>query len=164
MRKFCWLLALTIGFTLTVNSFGANIISASAQSRRCYEVQDPDGWANVRDRDSNEIVAQVDNGQRVLVLGTVGESVVLASPHNQFLIHRSRVKLANSRAGCFQFTAIESDGYLNLRESPNGKILGRIQNGTALMIVGNVEENWVRILTPDGRSGVVSSRSFEIYN
>ncbi|NJM44842.1 MAG: SH3 domain-containing protein [Alkalinema sp. RU_4_3] len=62
-----------------------------------------------------------------------------------------------------RFTSIEADGYLNLRESPQGKIIGRIINGTALLLLSATEDAWVRVLTPDGRVGYVYSKALEIY-
>jgi hypothetical protein len=142
-------------------SIGIN--SAKAQSRSCYEVQDPDGWVNVRDRASKKIVAQIDGGQQFLAEGTTGDSVILAAPHNQFVIHRSRLRQVRVSVKCYRYTAIERDGYLNLREVPQGKILKRIKNGTALIILGQPEKEWFRVLTPDASMGFVYSPALEIY-
>ncbi len=147
----------------TIGLLSGQTLSVMAQPRICYEVQDADGSANVRDRNSKKVVAQIDNGQQVLTDGVVGDLVVLAEPHNQFAIHRSRLRPVRSGVRCRRFTTIEADGYLNLRESPKGKILGRIPSGMALVIIGDLGNKWVRVLLPDGRSGVAYSESFEIY-
>jgi hypothetical protein len=136
--------------------------STAALSRTCYKINDPDGWVNLRDRESNQIITSIDTTQNVYVDEFDGESAILASPHNQFSIHRSRLKPVQS-GRCFRFTSIEADGYLNLRESPKGKIMSRIMNGTALLMLSETENSWVRVLTPDGRVGYVYSAALEIY-
>jgi hypothetical protein len=146
-------------------TIAATIIIASptaALSRTCYKISDPDGWANVRDRGSDKVITSIDTTQNVYVDEFDGESAILASPHNQFSIHRSRLKPVQS-GRCFRFTSIEADGYLNLRESPQGKIISRIMNGTALLMLSETEGSWVRVLTPDGRVGYVYSMALEIY-
>jgi hypothetical protein len=135
-----------------------------AQSRVCYEVQDRDGWTNIRNRDSKQVVARINNGQRILAEGMMGDSVVLAAPHNQFVVHRSRIRVARNPSVCSRFTSIEFDGYLNLRAAPQGKILGRISNGTAMLQLSESKAFWVRVLTEDGRTGFVHSQRLEVYN
>jgi hypothetical protein len=141
------------------------IIAASptvALSRTCYQISDPDGWVNVRDRESGKVITSIDTGQNVFVDGFDGESAILATPHDQFVIHRSRLKPLRS-GRCFRFTSIEADDYLNLRESPQGKIISRIMNGTALLTLSKTEGSWVRVLVPDGRVGYVYATALEIY-
>jgi Bacterial SH3 domain len=154
-----------------LNCFSAFTISAAiiiassstaAQSRTCYGISDPDGFVNMRDRESGEVITSIDTTQNVFVDGFDGESAILASPHNQFFIHRSRLKPIRS-GRCFRFTSIEADGYLNLRESPQGKIISRIVNGTALLTLSATEGSWVRVLVPDGQVGYVYSTALEIY-
>jgi hypothetical protein len=135
---------------------------ATASSRTCYKVSDPDGWVNLRDRESGEVITSIDTTQNLLVDRFDGQSAILAAPHNQFVIHRSRLKPSQS-GRCLRFTSIEDDGYLNLRESPKGKILSRINNGTALLMLSEAEDSWVRVLTPDGRVGYVYAMALEIY-
>jgi hypothetical protein len=150
---------------LSTFAIAATIIIASstaALSRTCYKVSDPDGWANLRDRESDKVITSIDTTQNVYVDEFDGESAILASPHNQFSIHRSRLKPVQS-GRCFRFTSIEADGYLNLRKSPKGKIMSRIMNGTALLMLSETENSWVRVLTPDGRVGYVYSAALEIY-
>jgi Bacterial SH3 domain len=149
---------------VVVGSLGIGDGPTLAQSRVCYEVQDRDGWTNIRDRDSKQVVARIDNGQRVLAEGMMGDSVVLAAPHNQFVVHRSRIRVARNPSRCFRFTSIESDGYLNLRAAPQGKILGQILNGTAMLNLSEPKGAWVRVLTENGRTGFVHSPRLEVYN
>jgi Bacterial SH3 domain len=153
-----------------LNAFSSVIIAttiivafpAVARSRTCYQISDPDGWVNLRDRDSGEVVTSINTTQNILIDRFDGESAILAAPHHQFVIHRSRLKPLRS-GRCFRFTSIEADGYLNLRASPNGKVLSRITNGTALLTLSETEGAWVRVLTPDGRVGYVYAMALEIY-
>jgi hypothetical protein len=154
----------TILCLVIAGMLGVSDRSTVAQSRICYEVNDRDGWTNIRDRDSKKIVARIDNEQSFLAEGTTGDSLILDAPHNQFLIHKSRARVARTSTKCFRFTSIESDGYLNLRAALQGSILGRITNGTALLIVSKPKASWVRVLTEDGRTGLVHAPRLEVYN
>jgi hypothetical protein len=129
MKSLNFFSTFAIAATITIAS------STAALSKTCYKISDPDGWVNLRDRESNQIITSIDTTQYVSVDGFDGESAILASPH----------------------------GYLNLRESPKGKIIGRITNGTALLMLSEIESSWVRVLTPDGRVGYVYSVALEIY-
>jgi hypothetical protein len=156
MKSLNFFSTFTIAATIIIAS------STAALSKTCYKISDPDGWVNLRDRESDKVITSIDTTQHVFVDGFDGESAILASPHSQFFIHRSRLKSVQSRK-CFRFTSIEADGYLNLRESPQGKIISRIMNGTALLMLSEIEGSWVRVLTPDGRVGYVYSVALEIY-
>lgn len=134
----------------------------AAFARTCYKVSDPDGWVNLRDRVSGEVITRIDATQNVLVDRFDGQSAILAAPHGQFVIHRSRLQTLRS-GRCFRFTSVEADGYLNLRKSPRGEILSRINNGTALIMLSVTENGWVRVLTPDGRTGYVYAMALEVY-
>ncbi len=148
--------------TLTIAATIIIVSPMAALSRTCYKISDPDGWVNLRDRESGKVITSIDTTQKVFVDEFDGEWTILASPHNQFSIHRSRLKPLQS-GRCFRFTSIEADGYLNLRESPKGEIISRILNGTALLMLSETEGSWVRVLTPDGRVGYVYSKALEIY-
>jgi hypothetical protein len=137
-------------------------LPTAAFSRSCYKVSDPDGWANLRDRDSGEVITSIDATENILIDRFDGASAILSAPHDQFMINRSRLRSLRSGL-CRRFTSIEADGYLNLRKSPRGKILSQINNGTALLMLSKPENGWVRVLTPDGRSGYVYAMALEIY-
>lgn len=47
---------------------------------------------------------------------------------------------------------------LNLRDGPNGKKIGSLENGTKVYISGGfIEKGWVAVTTASGKSGVVKS-------
>jgi hypothetical protein len=131
--------------------------SALAQSAVCYEVADPDGWVNVRDRQTDEVVAKIDNGTRFWSSGRSPEGmVILSAPHNGMVINPKRLTPIPSGRSCDSYSVFDRDGYVNLRESPNGTKIGTIDSGSVVIVVGRAGD-WWRVLTRDGRTGFVSS-------
>jgi hypothetical protein len=130
---------------------------AIAQSTICYEVADPDGWVNVRDRQTGEVVAQIDNGSRFWSSERTSDNmVVLDAPHNMLVISPKRLKQIRSGKGCTPYVVFDRDGFVNLRESPNGSVIGTVNDGDTVIVVGR-SAVWWRILTSDGRTGFVHS-------
>jgi hypothetical protein len=131
--------------------------SALAQSAVCYEVADPDGWVNVRNRQTDGIVAQIDNGTRFWSSGRSSDGmVILSAPHSGMVINPKRLKPILSGRGCDSYVVFDRDGYVNLRESPNGTKIGTIDSGSAVIVVGRAGD-WWRVLTSEGRTGFVSA-------
>jgi Bacterial SH3 domain len=130
---------------------------AEAQSTTCYEVADPDGWVNVRDRATGNVVAQIDNGSRFWSDSRTRDNmVILDVPHDNMVISPSRLKPIASGQGCDSYTVSDRDGYVNLRQSPNGKVIGRVDAGSIAIVVGRADQ-WWRVLMSDGRTGFVHS-------
>ena len=135
-----------------------------AQALRCYQVSDPDGWTNIRELSSRTVAATADSGAVVPIGYFDGDLGVIQSPHGAYTIHRSRLTQLPSSARCPRAVVVEQDGYLNLRKSPNGEIITRIYNGTALLLIGDSDQRyWERVLTPSGQTGFVYGRGLEVY-
>jgi hypothetical protein len=131
--------------------------SAMAQNAACYEVSDPDGWVNVRDRQTDAVVTRIDNGARFWSAGRTRDGMVmLSAPHDGMVISPKRLKAVTSGRGCDSYEVADRDGYVNLRETPNGSKVGTIDSGSVVIVVGR-SGNWWRVLTTDGRTGFVSS-------
>jgi hypothetical protein len=131
--------------------------SAQAQNAACYEVSDPDGWVNVRDRQTDAVVARIDNGSRFWSAGRTRDGMVMLSiPHDGMVINPKRLKPITSGRGCNSYEVVDRDGYVNLRETPNGSKIGTIDSGSVVIVVGR-SGDWWRVLTTDGRTGFVSS-------
>ncbi len=137
--------------------------SAQAQNAVCYEVSDPDGWVNVRDRQTDAVVARIDNGSRFWSVGRTRDGMVMLSiPHDSMVINPKRLKPIASGRGCDSYIVADRDGYVNLRETPNGATIGTIDSDSIVIVVGRAK-SWWRVLTTDGRTGFVNEsrlRSF----
>jgi Bacterial SH3 domain len=131
--------------------------SAQAQNAACYEVSDPDGWVNVRDRQTDAVVTRIDNGARFWSAGRTRDGMVmLSAPHDGMVISPKRLKAITSGRGCNSYEVADRDGYVNLRETPNGAKIGTIDSGSVVIVVGR-SGDWWRVLTTDGRTGFVSA-------
>jgi Bacterial SH3 domain len=127
-----------------------------ASTVACYEVTDPDGWVNVRDRETGEVVARMDNGARFLSLYQTLDGMVIIATHNQFVVNPKRLKAIRSDESCRPYTVMDRDGYVNLRSTPNGAVISAISSGSSVLVTARADE-WWRVLTADGRSGFVHS-------
>jgi len=136
------LFSAALAITSVLGTLSAAPLATAQRAHRCYQVSDPDGWSNLRERHSQTVVARVDSGQVLPVSSIRGDTALLAYPHSSFTIHRSRLTPASSSHRCPKFTAVESDGYLNLRTSPNGEIIDQIYNGTPLLILSEGEQKY----------------------
>jgi hypothetical protein len=118
-----------------------------ASTVACYEVTDPDGWVNVRDRETGEVVAR---------LYQTSDGMVIIATHNQFVVNPKRLKAIRSDESCRPYTVMDRDGYVNLRSTPNGAVISAVSSGDSVLVTARADE-WWRILTADGRSGFVHS-------
>jgi Bacterial SH3 domain len=131
-----------------------------ASTVACYEVIDPDGWVNVRDRETGEVVARMDNGARFLSRYQTSDGMVIIATHDQFVVNSTRLKAVRSNESCDPHTVRDRDGYVNLRSTPDGTVISTVSSGSSVLVMARADE-WWRILTADGRSGFVhSSRLF----
>lgn len=129
-----------------------------AGAASCYQVNDSDGWSNVRNLRTNVVVGRFYNGTTFLSAYTTDDSRVLAGLGSQALkISISRSRLVNMSACDNRYWVTEDrDGFVNLRSAPNGDIIGRIDSGMTVMRLETSGE-WTRILTSDDRFGYVHS-------
>ncbi len=150
-------------FTVTVAAtvVAVTIVSPKptlAGTASCYQVNDSDGWSNVRSLRSNAVVGRFYNGTTFLSAYTTDDSRVLAGLGSQALkISISRSRLVNMSACDNRYWVTQDrDGFVNLRSAPNGDIIGRIDSGMTVMVLESSGE-WTRILTADDRFGYVHS-------
>jgi uncharacterized protein YgiM (DUF1202 family) len=122
----------------------------------CYEVSDPDGWVNLRDRRSDEVIAQADNGTRFWSdMKTRDGWVILPAPYSGLIVHPERLKRVADQL-CEPYVVFDRDGYVNLRQSPDGKVMGQVDSGVSVLVTGRSGE-WSRVLTSDYRTGFIHS-------
>jgi hypothetical protein len=135
-------------------SFQPKISIASTVA--CYEVVDPDGWVNVRDRTTGEVAARMDNGARFLSLYETRDGMVIIATHDQFVVNPRRLKSVPSDESCNPYTVTDRDGYVNLRKTPDGTVISKVSSGSRVLVTARADE-WWRVLTIDGRSGFIHS-------
>ncbi len=136
----------------TLLSLGLSATPAFAQRLSCVRVQDPDGWVNVRNVSTGEVVGRLYNDTYFLH-GNVnrdGYAVLNSSPN--LMVHNSR--LEPSRYCNETWTVRDPDGWSNVRSSPGGEVIERVNTGTRVLRVGR-DGDWEQIITPNGRFGYI---------
>lgn len=144
--------------TVLLTSVLGGALLAEAQparpSRTCYRVQDPDGWVNVRKLPNLNTIGSLNNGTEFYSIATTpdGKYVILADAPS-LAIHASRAAIANGSNACQnRYEVRDRDGYTNLRQSPNGEIIGRVNSGRWVVHVGR-SGDWFQVVTPEGQIG-----------
>lgn len=110
------------------------------------------------------VVGNLSNSQSVQIVGTVGNWYKIRSNSSYGYVSADYIKVGNilssntvketsSKTGYVKLSSTSS--YLNLRNSPNGSVLGSLSNGTKLNIVG-ISGSWYKV-SANGKTGYVSS-------
>ncbi len=153
-----WKKALAFLSTIAATAAATAVFAspATAGTASCYRVQDSDGWVNLRQASNNGIVGKLYNGTTFLSAYTTDDSRILGGLGNNSLkVAMSRTRLVDmSNCDNRYWTVSDRDGWANLRSTPDGTVLGRIQTGASVMILDKSGE-WTRILTPDNRIGYI---------
>jgi Bacterial SH3 domain len=158
MRRSFWKVPqILVAYTLIALPISMHVPLASAESLICYEVTDSDGSVNVRERSTGKVVTQMDDGNRFWSSAQTRDGmIVMNAPHDRFVINRNRLKVIASGRDCDSYTVVDRDGKVNLRKSPNGKIIGTVASDSIVIVLGR-SGKWRRILTTDGRIGFIHS-------
>jgi SH3-like domain-containing protein len=136
---------LTLGFSAT---------PTLAQSVTCARVRDPDGWVNVRDLSSGQVVGRLNNNTHLAYRSVTSDGfAILVSALNRG-VHQSRLETVPNRACTVFWTVQDDDGWSNLRASPGGDIIGRVRSGGRVLKIGG-GENWAQVITSDGTFGYI---------
>jgi uncharacterized protein YgiM (DUF1202 family) len=150
-----WQVSLIAGLMLLPALVHLKPLMAREQSV-CYEVSDPDGWVNLRDRRSDEVIAKADNGTHFWSnVKTRDGWAILAAPYDGLIAHPKRLKRVADRF-CEPYVVFDRDGYVNLRQSPDGKVMSRVESGVVVLVTGRSGE-WSRVLTSDYQTGFIHS-------
>ncbi|MCU0518141.1 MAG: SH3 domain-containing protein [Oscillatoria sp. Prado101] len=119
-------------------------IVAQQTGGTCKRVFDPkDTYANLRSTPNGQVVARLDNGITVSVKGNAGEwsKVEYSAGRVSGYIYTS---LLTSCTGTCMVVADPNDTYVNLRSTPNGSVVARLNNGTRVYVYGRSNEwSWV---------------------
>ena len=137
----------------TLLSLGLSATPAIAQRLSCVRVRDPDGWVNVRNVSTGEVVGRLNNDTYFVHRGVNrdGYAVMVSSPN--LMVHNSRLELSPYRFCTFQVVR-DPDGWSNVRSSPGGEVIERVNAGTRVLLVGR-NGDWEQIITPNGRFGYI---------
>ena len=138
----------------TLLSLGLSASPAIAQRLSCVRVQDPDGWVNVRNVSTGEVVGSLRNDTRFVHRGVNrdGYAVLVSSPN--LMVHNSRLEVSPNRY-CNEFwTVRDPDGWSNVRSSPGGEVIEQVNTGRRVLRVGR-DGDWEQIITPNGRFGYI---------
>ena len=137
----------------TLLSLGLSASPAFAQRLSCVRVRDPDGWVNVRNVSTGEVVGRLYN-DTYFFRGNVnrdGYAVLNSSPN--LMVHNSRLEVSPYRYCTFQ-TVRDPDGWSNVRSSPGGEVIEQVNTGRRVLLVGR-DGDWEQIITPNGRFGYI---------
>jgi SH3-like domain-containing protein len=136
---------LTLGFSAT---------PTLAQSLTCARVRDPDGWVNVRDLSSGQVVGRLNNNTHFAYRSVTSDGfAILVSALNRG-VHQSRLETVPNRYCNVFWTVQDPDGWSNLRASPGGDIIGRVRSGGRVLRIGGGED-WAHVITSEGTFGYI---------
>lgn len=137
----------------TLLSLGLSATPAIAQRLSCVRVRDPDGWVNVRRVSTGEVVGRLYNETYFVHQGVNrdGYAVLVSSPN--LMVHNSRLEVSPYRYCTFP-TVQDPDGWSNVRASPGGEVIERVNAGRRVLLVGR-DGDWEQIITPNGRFGYI---------
>jgi Bacterial SH3 domain len=165
------ILAVFLQTTLITAVFSSLSLSkANAQRPDCYEVQDPDGWVYVRDSKTREVLAQLPNAITFQSYETLpGNRVVIGGFSNRRLVvSRSRLRRVDYESCMFKYRTVrDSDGYANIRSTPNGSVIDRVNHGTSVLSLGQQSRDgdWLKVMTSQGTIGwIANSRLVPMYD
>lgn len=134
---------IALGFTI---SFAQPSI---AQDVMCARVAD-DTQASVFDVNTRELAGYLPERTEFHYTGVrpdgyvvIHESPVLMVPANQLV----QSNYMNSCKNHYTVQTVDPNGYVNVRNAPDGDILTTLPNGTEIISIGSSGE-WARILTP----------------
>lgn len=135
-------------------SLGISAIPSAAQALTCVRVRDPDGWVNVRDRYTGEVVGQFDNNTYFVYNGQTadGYAILVSSP--SLIVHASRLEISPGRFCTVFWTVRDPDGWSNVRSSPGGSVVGTVNSGERVLRIGGSGE-WAEVVTPNGTFGYI---------
>ncbi|MBO0347933.1 SH3 domain-containing protein [Phormidium pseudopriestleyi FRX01] len=136
---------LTLGFSAT---------TTLAQSVTCARVRDPDGWVNMRDLSSGQVVGRLNNNTYLAYRSVTSDGyAILVSALNRG-VHQSRLETVPSRSCNVFWTVQDDDGWSNLRGSPGGDVIGRVRSGGRVLRIGGGGD-WAQVITSDGTVGYI---------
>lgn len=126
----------------------SNIVNRLAKGTTFKILEDDNGsgWLKVEDNDGNIGYVSSD----YIVKGK-DLNVIRANDENVATLEcNARVKL--------------SSGRLNIRSTPNGKIIGQFDNNSSVNIVEYIPNGWTKIKLDDGKIAYVFSKYLEVNN
>ncbi|MCT7970601.1 SH3 domain-containing protein [Laspinema olomoucense] len=140
----------------TLVTLGFSATPTLAQSLNCARVQDPDGWVNVRDLSSGQVVGRLNNNTHFAYRSVTSDGyAILVSALNRG-VHQSRLERVSNQFCTVFWTVQDEEGWSNLRASPGGDIIGRVRSGGRVLKIGG-EEDWAEVITSEGTFGYIHS-------
>lgn len=134
-------------------AIGVSALPATAQRLSCARVSDPDGWVNVRERYSRDVMGRFDNGTHVVYDGQTSDGYALLAGF-PLVIHSSRLVTTRS-TNCQNYSLVrDPDGWSNVRATPGGAVVGRADSGEQVLRIGRAGE-WIEVVTSSGLFGYI---------
>ena len=165
------ILAVFLQITLLTTLFpNLGLTKANTQRPNCYAVLDPDGWVYVRDADTREVLAKLSNaiafqsyeilpGNRVVIGGLSSRRLVVSG---------NRLRRVDFEQCMFNYRTVrDSDGYANIRSTPNGSIIDRVNHGSSVLSLRQQsrDREWLKVMTSQGTIGwIANSRLVPMYD
>jgi hypothetical protein len=155
---------------MTVLFSSLGLPKAHAQRADCYEVQDPDGWVYVRDIKTQEVIAKLDNSTTFYSSDILpGNRVVVGGfSSRRLVVSRNRLRRVDYEYCMFKYRTVrDSDGYANIRSTPNGSVIDRVNHGTSVLSLGQQSRDgeWLKVMTSQGTIGwIANSRLVPMYD
>lgn len=148
LAKFAKTTALSLLLGLGISS-----TPAAAQVLSCARVSDPDGWVNVRERYSRNVMGRIDNGVHVVYDEQTSDGYALLAGF-PLVVHSSR--LVPTRAtNCRNYSLVrDPDGWSNVRATPGGGVVGRADSGEQVLRIGR-SGDWIEVMTAGGLFGYI---------
>lgn len=105
-----------------------------------------DTYANLRSSPNGQVLQKIPNGAKASFIRQTGDWI-LASFDGYLAESGPGYIKSNLLRTDNTYTVLDTqDTYVNLRSSPNGKVLRKVTNGTPITIIPNTEANgWVRV-------------------
>ena len=165
------ILAVFLQATLLTTIFSnLGLTKANAQRPDCYAVQDPDGWVYVRDVDTREVLAKLTNAVTFQSYETLpGNRVVIGGlSSRRLVVSGSRLRRVDFEQCMFNSRTVrDSDGYANVRSTPNGLVIDRVDHGASVLLLRQQSRDgeWLKIMTSQGTIGwIANSRLVPMYD
>lgn len=130
--------------------------TAQQTAGTCMRVFDAkDTYVNLRSTPNGRVMMRLDNGSTVSVYGRTGGWSRVQYPAARTAGYVYSQLLVPCTGTCM-IVADPSDTYVNLRSTPNGRVVTRLSNGTRVYVYGRsgnwswVEHEWDRVRTDSG--------------
>ncbi len=127
---------------------------ALGQSCNVFVVRDPnDTYVNVRTSPNGNIIRGIPNGSKTSIIGEQ-QGWYKVSFDSRFDSITGFMKKELLWRSTRRYAMDLKDTYVNLRESPNGRVIRQVRNGTPLTVLEGNRNQWLTVRLEDGSGAV----------